>query len=374
MRILDASIRSLQLLLMICLIVILVLPGCGGGSGTTDTGSTNNTELEELGRALYFDTNLSNPPGQSCASCHLPDAGFDDPDNTLPTSEGAVAGRFGNRNSPTASYAAHIPAFTMVNGEFVGGLFLDGRADDLETQAQGPFLNPLEMNMADREAVVAVIRAASYAGDFEAVFGTGSLDNSDAAYVQISQAIAAFERTELFSPFTAKFDAVMAGNETFTPSEQRGFNLFVQGGNGGANCARCHSVNRNPVIFSNFQYENIGVPANPNNPFYLLDVSLNPDGLGFVDLGLGAAVNDANENGKFRVPTLRNIAETSPYMHNGVFQTLEEVVAFYNNRNPNDAEVIQNVTNNGVGNLNLSNVQMQDLVAFLQTLSDGFTP
>ena len=125
-------------------------------------------------------------------------------------------------------------------------------------------------------------------------------------------------------------------------------------------------------MFSNFEYENIGVPRNPNNPFYSLPASLNPDGFAFVDLGLGPIVSDAGENGKFRVPTLRNIAETGPYMHNGVFNTLAEVIDFYNNRNPDDAEVTQNVTNNDVGNLGLNLQQRQDLEAFLRTLSDGF--
>ena len=373
----------LDLLILTLVISVLLLTSCGGSGDTTattdvaaTTDATDTTALSNLGQRLYFDTSLSNPPGQSCASCHLPAAGFADPDNIMPTSEGAVAGRFGNRNSPTAGYAAHIPPFHFETGgpgggRFVGGQFLDGRASTLELQAQGPFLNILEMNMADKDAVITQIRAADYAADFEVVFGSGSLDDTDAAYVQVSEAIAAFERTELFSPFSSKFDAVQTGADVFTIAEQNGQNLF----NGKADCARCHRTrNGAPQVFSNFEYNNIGVPANPDNPFLTLDPTLNPDGLAFVDLGLGGVLADAGENGKFRNPTLRNIDSTAPYMHNGVFDTLTEVIDFYNRRDIDGVipEVNQNIDNGGnIGNLNLSPAEIADLIAFLQTLSDA---
>ena len=359
------------------LVLTLLLAGCGGSSSTGAAATTIDAAARAtLGEKLYFDTNLSNPPGQSCAICHLPTAGFADPDSGQPTSEGAITGRFGNRNSPTASYAAQIPEFSFVvggpgGGHYVGGQFLDGRASTLEHQALGPFLNILEMNMASEAAVVDQIKLATYAAEFETVFGTGALDDSAAAYQQVSQAMAAFERTAVCSPFNSKFDAVQNGTDVFTVAEQNGQNLF----NGRGNCARCHGTgNGSPEVFSDFEYRNIGTPANPGNPFLTLDITLNPDGAGFVDLGLGSAVNEVAQNGKFRTPTLRNVNETGPYMHNGVFNTLAEVVNFYNRRDVDGIvpEVNQNVDNGGnIGNLNLMPGEVQDLVAFLQTLSDN---
>ncbi|MFT5657443.1 MAG: cytochrome c peroxidase [Gammaproteobacteria bacterium] len=361
------------------LLLTFLLAGCGGGSSTATTEATVTTDTTAqaaLGEKLFSDSNLSNPPGQSCASCHLPTAGFADPDNNQPTSEGSIGGRFGNRNSPTASYAAHIPDFRFEvggpgGGRYVGGQFLDGRASTLEVQALAPFLNIVEMNMASEAAVIDQIKLASYAAEFETVFGSGALDDTATAYQQVSQAIAAFERTAVFAPFNSKRDNVQSGAAVFTVAEQNGQAVF----NGKGDCARCHRTgNGNPEVFSNFEYRNIGTPANPNNPFLTLDASLNPDGASFVDLGLGAAVNEVAQNGKFRTPTLRNVNETGPYMHNGVFTTLTEVVNFYNRRDVDGIvpEVNQNIDNAGnIGNLNLTPGEVQDLVAFLQTLSDS---
>jgi cytochrome c peroxidase len=367
------------------LLLTLLLTGCGGSSPTdaatrtstkTTTDTTDTNARAALGEKLYFDTNLSNPPGQSCGSCHLPSAGFADPDSDQPTSEGAIAGRFANRNSPTVSYANQIPEFSFVvgglgGGHYVGGQFVDGRASTLELQALAPFLNVLEMNMGSESAVIDQIKLSEYAAEFETVFGTAALDDSGTAYQQVSQAIAAFERTAVFSPFNSKFDAVQNGTDIFTVAEQNGRNLF----NGKGNCARCHGTGiGNPEVFSNFEYRNIGTPANAANPFLTLDSSLNSDGATFVDLGLGSALNEAAQNGKFRTPTLRNVNKTAPYMHNGVFNTLTEVVNFYNRRDVVGItpEVNQNVDNGGnIGNLNLTDDEVQDLVAFMQTLSDN---
>ena len=339
------------------------------GGGDDDTNDPVLT-LAELGEAIFTDTNLSNPAGQSCESCHTPSAGFADPDSGIPTSEGAIAGIFGSRNSPTAAYAQHIPALSpRVNGGFVGGLFWDGRVDTLEAQAGGPFLNPLEMNNADEQEVVLKLSQAEYAASFEAIFGAGVFNDVELAYQSMTEAIAEFERTDAFSPFSSKFDAVLTGADTFTEQEQNGFNLFV----GQAQCTRCHVIDRNPTLFTNFRYFNIGVPANPDSPFLNLDSTLNPDGQAFIDLGLGAVVNDDAENGKFRVPTLRNVGITAPYMHNGVFNTLQEVVDFYNTRDVNNIvpELDENVNNGGnIGNLGLTDNEVQDIVAFLHTLSD----
>ena len=377
------SLQHLDWFVVLLVGMALILTGCGGSGSSPETAAAAaavpaiNSEMVMLGERIYFDENLSDPAGQSCASCHLPAAGFADPDSHFAVSEGAIAGRFGSRNAPTASYAAHIPEFTQLEDgrggdRFAGGQFLDGRADTLELQAQGPFLNELEMNMADRAAVIEQIRLADYADDFNSVFGAAALDDVDLAYQQMASAIAAFERSDTLSPFSSKFDAVMAGNAVFSVAEANGLGVF----NGRGDCRRCHNTgNQGEQVFSDFEFNNIGIPANPNNPFLNLPVSLNPDGINFVDNGLGAVLNDPDQNGKFRTPTLRNVAETGPYMHNGVFATLEEVVEFYNRRDVDGivAEVATNVDNGGdIGNLNLSNTELQDLVAFLQTLSDGF--
>lgn len=364
------------------------LTACGGSGSSgsdTDDGSSGSEvsqdvgleegSLEQLGQTLFFDTNLSNPPGQSCASCHDPSVAFAEPDSHFPTSEGASAAVFGSRNTPTAMYAMFTPerSSDARGNDFEGGLFMDGRADSLEEQAVGPFLNPLEMNNSGAEEVIQTIRESSYADDFETLFGAGALDDADSALLQVGEALAAFERTETFSPFNSKFDAVQEGVESFTASERRGQGIF----NGRGQCSRCHSTDPNAlghVLFTNFEYENIGVPANPNNLFYQNDESLNPDGADFIDEGLGAVVNQNDENGKFKVPTLRNVALTAPYMHNGVFNTLEEVVEFYNDRDVDvsqgPAEVDANISNIRIGDLGLNNGEVNDLVAFMETLTD----
>jgi cytochrome c peroxidase len=368
-------------------ILIFVLTACGGGgSSSTPPVPVNIQALkEQLGGNIFADTNLSEPAGQSCASCHVAQSGFADPDSDSnnPVSEGAVTGRFGDRNAPTAAYTSFVPAFGTNNaGEFFGGLFVDGRAATLAEQARAPFLNPLEMANPDKASVIAKVRNSSYATLFEQVYGAGSLNDTDTAFDQVADALAAFESTSAFSPFTSKFDFFLAGRVQLTAQEIRGFQLF----DGKGQCFFCHEV----PLFTIHTYSNIGVPKNPANPFYGMPPVYNPDGTAFVDLGLGAnpAVMSIFENGKFRIPTLRNVALTAPYMHNGVFQTLQQVVDFYNTRDvlpvcPTDAiepncwplpEVPANVDTVLMGNLGLTQGEVDDIVAFLQTLTDGFVP
>ncbi|TQV74972.1 cytochrome-c peroxidase [Aliikangiella marina] len=334
----------------------------------------NTAALVSLGEQLYNDTNLSTPAGQSCASCHSLSAGFADPNTQNPTSLGADGISFGGRNSPTASYAAHIPAPQIVmrtppnggnaNAVRIGGLFWDGRAESLEEQAKGPFLNPVEMGNSDESEVIAKLRNAAYAGEFEALFGNNILDDVDRSYDYIADAIAAFERTDVFSPFSSKFDQVQNGTASFTAAEQRGENLF----NGRAQCDRCHSSDADqPQMFSNFEYENIGVPSNPLLPAVMSDPS-------FVDNGLGDITGNNRDNGRFRTSSLRNVAITPPYMHNGVFNTLREVIDFYNTRDTSFnqlPEVAENVDQGGnIGELGLNENEINDLIAFLETLTD----
>lgn len=372
---------------VIALTTGILLAGCGGGGSDTAQISAAGTKVD-LGEKLFLDTSLSEPAGQACVSCHDPGAGFADPasSSTQPVSEGAVAGSFGNRNAPTAAYAAMTPAFrydSSAINTYTGGQFLDGRAANLTEQARGPFLNPLEMANPDKAAVVTKVRNSTYAGLFEQVYGAGSLNNVASAYDRIADAIAAFESSAQFSPFTAKFDYYLAGQVSLTAQELSGLDLFTNK----ALCTECHKIE--PVqrpLFTDFTYRNIGVPANPDNPVYNTNA-------GFVDLGLGNNPNlsssPALEDGKFRVPTLRNVELTAPYMHNGVLQTLDQVVNFYNTRDADrcfgtgtplvdcwpDPEVDNaNVNISQMGDLLLTAQEEADIVAFLKTLTDVYIP
>jgi cytochrome c peroxidase len=356
---------------------------------------------ERLGRMLFNDTALSEPAGQSCASCHDANFAATDPDQWTPTSQGVNPKLFGSRNTPTAMYAAFSPAFHFdaEEGLYEGGQFLDGRAATLEEQAKGPFLNPLEMANTSRQQVVDKVRAAKYARLFKRVYGQDVFDDTDQAYDKIADAIAAFERTRAFNKFTSKFDAYLAGKVTLTAQEARGLELFEAEDKG--NCAACHPVtpdtdeNSNaPPLLTDFTYDNLGVPKNPNNQFYKMKKAFNPDGRKFVDRGLGHTVGLASEDGKFKVPTLRNVALTAPYMHNGYFTTLKGVVDFYNSRDVKPVcpqefvsdeqaikkscwprpEVAENVNSDELGNLGLTEQEVDDIVAFMGTLTDGWLP
>jgi cytochrome c peroxidase len=342
---------------------------------------TAKQRLAKLGRALFFDESLSSPGGQSCATCHAPSSAFTDPRGGLPTSKGADAALAGVRNTPSAMYAAFVPAlhYSTEDDTFVGGLFLDGRVDSLEAQAHKPLLNPIEMGNADAAAIAGKLRAAPYAYLFRNIWGSGALDDDNAAFDNAAAAIAAFERGTSFAPFTSKYDAYLAGNVELSPAEARGLVLFNDEKKG--NCAACHPSAAGddgaPPMFTDFTYDNIGIPRNTANPFYALPAAFNADGAAYVDRGLGVTVGDAKQDGKFRVPTLRNIALTAPYGHNGYFADLRSIVDFYNTRDTRPwpkPEIAATMNPDELGHLGMSDAEVDDLVAFLYTLSDGWTP
>jgi len=339
------------------------------------------TKKEQLGKEIFLDKNLSTPPGQACAHCHSAEAGFGQPDADLPVSQGVYPDRFGNRNDMTTAYAAFSPRFHYDDKErhYVGGLFWDGRAATLEEQAKGPFLNPLEMANPNGAAVVAKIQQSSYADLFREVFGPKAFADPNRAYDFVAQAIADYERTRELNQFSSKYDLFLQGKVKLTNQEMRGLALFENEKKG--RCSECHpnrpGPNQEPPLFTDFTYDNLGVPKNPESPYYYLPKSLNPAGTEFVDLGLGGVVKKPEENGKFRVPTLRNVAVTGPYMHNGIFKTLRQVVTFYNTRDVGPwpaSEVPQNVNRKELGNLGLTEQEVDDIVAFLRTLTDGYEP
>lgn len=350
------------------------------------SGGGDLTAQQSLGERLFKDTNLSDPHGQSCQSCHDPDAGFADPVGSLPVSEGANAGLFGTRNAPSAGYVAFTPTFTTKRG-IQGGQFWDGRAADLAEQARGPFLNPVEM-ASSREQVLAEVEASDYSQDFLEVCGGSAFNPQEveASYICLSEAIAAYESTAIFSPFTSKFDAIQAGTATYTAQEKAGWDLFT----GNAKCAHCHLVKvgaGSPILFTDFKYHNVGLPVN-QDVFDLI-------GSEFTDFGLGGPdhLNDPQDYGQFKDPHLRNIDLTAPYMHNGVLLTLKEVVHFYNtrdvlplcnselgNQDPDfgtdcwaEPEFPETMDSSFLGNLNLTADEEDAIVAFLCTLTDGYS-
>jgi len=371
---------------LIFLVSTLLLTNCGGsGGGGSDDDNGAGASQRSVGKKIFFDEDLSSNGNQSCGSCHDPAAGFADPNvlATSPVSEGSVPGQFGNRNAPTAAYASLIPPFAalmtqtvdLTVSNFHGGQFLDGRASTLADQAKAPFLNPVEMNNADKATVVTKVQNSSYADEFIEVFGANAFANVDQAYDNIAAAIAAFETSSEVNPFTSKFDAVMAGNASFNMSEQRGFDLFT---GTAAKCGNCHTVNSPDAtgsLFTDFNYYNIATPANPGNP-------ANP----FTDIGLGDNMLIANpvtraaEQGKFRTPTLRNVELTAPYMHNGAFATLNEVIQHYDLGATEGLFFRAEVENDIALELNyrldlplgLSVQDYTDIENFMLTLTDGY--
>lgn len=321
-------------LLIATLTGTLLATGCSAGKQTGDEAGT--LSLEALGQSLYFDTNLSKNRSQSCATCHAPQHGFaDNRDNGIAgaASLGDDGYSLGDRNAPSAGYARFSPVFQLnEEGKYVGGQFHDGRAANLAAQAEGPPLNPGEMGMPNKAAVVERLKEnPDYVAAFRHHYGEGILEDSDGAYRAMAETIAAFEQTDFFAPFDSKYDRYLRGEYEMNEQEELGMTLFFS--QQFTNCNVCHQLRRLPHsegdTFSNYEFHNIGVPINERLRH------LNGKGKGFVDRGLldNPQVDDATQAGKFKVPTLRNVAVTGPYMHNGVFSDLRTVVLFYNKYN-----------------------------------------
>lgn len=355
--------------------------------------------IEQLGKALFFDENLSVNGKMSCASCHAPETGFTGPDSLINAGpavyNGTIHTRAGNRKPPTAAYGGESPVlyYDEADEAWVGGMFWDGRAtgwvlgDPLAEQAMGPFLNPVEQAAPNMLLIVLKVAISDYAGLFEEVWGPGTLDfkyvkqNTYDVYVMIAQSIAAYERSEEVNPFTSKFDYYLQGQVELTAQEKWGLSLFNAEDKG--NCAACHPSSGDKPLFTDFTYDNLGVPKNPENPFYSQSKEINPDGEDWVDLGLGGFLGDSDQNGKQKVPTLRNVDKrpeegfVKAYAHNGFFKSLEEIVHFYNTRDVKawpDPEVGVHVNTDELGDLGLNADEEAAIVAFLRTLSDGYIP
>lgn len=424
------------------------------------------TDLELLGKHLFFDTNLSTPPGMSCASCHDPKVGWTGPSSEINAAgavmPGVVHTRAGNRKPPTVAYAGESPDLYFDGELFLGGMFWDGRAtgwnlgDPLQEQALGPFLNPVEMKNPNQiKVMVEVVLKSKYADLFKQLYleETGEIIapkdiELTASYELVGKAIAAYERSAEVNPFDSKFDVFWRATtdaglkvedikqsnwQTYQPyaagilSDGQLFGLAVF--NDQAKCSACHVLTPSgapedpkPPLFTDFSYDNLGIPKNPQNPFYTQPKKINPDGEAWIDPGLGgflattddyAASAEVNK-GKHKVPTLRNVAKrvkwdgtqwvdapqvVKAYGHNGYFKSftpnfnqihpVQQIMHFYNTRDvpgqgwppPETSrvpwpapEVAENVNDTELGNLGLNPTLGMPVLQFLDTLSDTSTP
>ena len=367
-------------------LIPLVFLGCGDVALINEQNASE--EKASLGKLLFNDTSLSKNRTMSCATCHDESNGFVDGRTTNRVNHAAAQSadetKIADRNVPTASYAAFIPEFGKVQEGtdtlFVGGQFLDGRAKNLQVQAEGPFLNPDEMQMESKEDVIERVKENNaYIQSFQKIYGENIFDDINASYKALTDAIASFEKTDFFAPFDSKYDRMLEGSYVFTSDEQAGMVLFSDESR--ANCVACHPLlkeDNSTGHFTDFTYDNLGVPKND-----ALRLA-NGKGRTFIDHGLlgNVDVNDTKLDGAFRVSTLRNIAQTAPYMHNGVFKNLKTVVHFYNTRdvlgtiNPETgntwkaSEVPATVNHDELGNLGLTDAEEDLLVTFMKTLSD----
>jgi cytochrome c peroxidase len=422
----------------------LLLAACGGGGGgdgapPSSGGSTTMSAAALLGQKIFADTALSASGTQSCASCHVSasafaedaSAGGVDHGSPVPLG-GSGMDQAGFRNTPSLMYTSLTPDFYFASdGSPNGGFFRDGRAVTLADQARLPFTTSFEMANAEAAAVVAKLKTRPWLADFVALYGNAALNDPDTALARMGSALAAFETEEpTFNPFSSKFDAYQHGQATLTAQELNGMALFNNATKG--NCSACHpstsADGATPPMFTDHSYDNLGVPRNPliaaNNAGAASYVPVNStDGVQtYYDLGVCGpfreqAVYLAASCGQFKVPTLRNIAVTAPYFHNGRFTTLKDAVGFYVRRDTNPEEWYpaasdgsvtkfddlpafyggQFVVQAGVvgsdagylGNVNTSEIpynrligdtpaldaaEIDDVITFLCTLTDGFDP
>lgn len=277
-----------------------------------------------LGRFLFYDTILSGNNSQSCASCHTQNFSFSD--NGKQTSEG-IDGIEGNRNSPP-----------VINIGWMQSLFWDGRSHTVEEQALGPVPNPIEMHLEWSDAMNKLNAHATYPDLFFKAFGTREIDS-----VLVVKAIAQFERTIISSE--SKWDLYLRSEVTLTQAESLGFEIFFTEK---GDCFHCHSS----ILFTDNIFHNNGLDSI------------------FDDEGLAGITNNQNDLGKFKTPTLRNIEFTAPYMHDGRFSTIEEVIEFYSEGitwSPTVDPLMKKVNQGG---LHLNDQEKASLIAFIKTLTD----
>ncbi|MFT3914757.1 MAG: cytochrome c peroxidase [Anaeromyxobacteraceae bacterium] len=372
--------------------------GCGSTPPEPPPAARTLSPLAQVGERIFKDTSLSASGQMACATCHDEAHAFT-PANGLPVQlGGAGLDLAGTRQAPAIRYLTLSGPFRFeADGTPAGGFFWDGRAASLAAQAAGPFLNPVEMAMPSKEAVVEQLAAAPYAGELRALFGDGVFDDVDGAYLRMTLAIEAYEREDVaFAPYTSKYDAFLRGEARLSDRELRGLALFNAPTKG--NCAACHpskaSPGGAPPLFTDFTYDALGVPRNPAIP-------ANADPAHF-DLGLCGRPELADRKdlcGAFKVPSLRNVAQRKVFFHNARFTSLEDVLHFYVERDTSPEKFYPPDGQGGVKkfddlppelhrNVNVSeppydrrpgqppaldDAEIADVIEFLKTLDDGFT-
>jgi cytochrome c peroxidase len=319
-----------------------------------------------LGKKLFEDKRFSATGEVSCATCHDPAKTFTD--SPLATSKG-IRGLTGTRNAPT-----------VVNAAYFKRQFWDGRSPSLEDQAIHPFVNPIEMGLPNHEPILHIIRTdPAYLELFKTVFGKAG---EAISLADVTQAIASFERTVLSgdTPFDRYY---FGGNrDAISAAAARGFQVFL----GQGRCVSCHVVEQTNALFTDNRFHNIGVGINriqadaPKLAGAFLeaksrganvDVTVLSDAKS-SELGRFAITDQFDELGAFKTPSLREVARTAPYMHDGSLKTLMDVVNHYNNGGVSDPKTNANdFLSGGIRPLGLSDAQKADLIAFLETLSSS---
>lgn len=383
--------------------VLAALAACGGSS--SDPGAPAPppapalSREAALGERIFGDVSLSASRQQSCATCHDPAFGHAQPNALAAQLGGPALTQQGRRSSPSIRYLAFAPPFAIdSSGVPSGGLFWDGRASSLADQAGRPFLNPVEMALASKAELAARLAQAPYAAELRSLHGATVLDRPDDALDAVTRALQAFQlESPQFRPFSSKFDAVLRGDATLDAEEARGLTLFNARDKGA--CQSCHPSARGAdgrfPLFTNFGYHALGVPRNP-------ELAANADPAHF-DLGLCAREGGdlqarSDLCGFFRTPSLRNVALRQALFHNGRFKTLRDAVAFYARRDTHPEQFYPRAADGTVlrfddlppalrGNVPtleapydrrpgdppvLTDAEIDDVVAFLRTLTDGW--
>ncbi|HEY3645960.1 MAG TPA: cytochrome c peroxidase [Gammaproteobacteria bacterium] len=388
-----------------------------------------------LGKQIFYDHNLSASGSMTCASCHDPAHAYGPPDGASARLGGVDGETQGNRAVPGLRYAFHTPNFSIgpdideagalnpnqaasrsaglvrvpkTAGSTAsavamvpqGGLFWDGRVNTLQLQAVGPLLNPVEMANPDIATVAAKLSRAPYAYSFVQVFGAGILQKPTLLVEEAMFAVARFQVEDVsFNPYTSKYDYWLEGKADLSPAESRGLKLFDDKDK--ANCAGCHidkpGTDGQPPLFTDFQYEALGVPRNP-----VLKVNTDP---AYHDLGLCGPIRhdiatQTQYCGMFRTPSLRNAATRKVFFHNGVYHSLEDVLAFYDFRDVRPDKIypkgpdgkplkFDDIPKAYLANMDatdppfdrkpgqapaMTDQDMRDIIAFLGTLTDGYQP
>ena len=376
------------------MILACTLAGCGGDD---KPAATPLSPAAIVGAKAFADPTLSASGRISCASCHAPQAGHSAANALAVQVGGAALDTAGMRNTQTLRYLQQDKAFFFdVDGTPTGGFFWDGRANSQAEQAASPLLGVREMANADKAAVVDRLTRTSWAEEFKAVYGSGVFDDVEVAFASLAAALQQYQREDAeFNAYTSKYDAYLAGKARLTPQEASGLALFEDPAKG--NCAACHPSSPGPgdrpPLFTDFTYDNLGVPRNPEIP-----ANADPN---YFDLGLCGRADLAGRAdlcGAFKVPTLRNVALRGAFFHNGRFKTLRDVVTFYVQRDTNPEKWYPRASNGSVekfddlpaqyrANVNvtegpynrgpgaapaLSTAEIEDVLAFLGTLTDGW--